>query len=147
MKGEKSLLVCLGALWGLVEATLGWGLHFMHVAGKGKILFLIGLVIMIYGIRRTGKPYAAITIAGVAALIKLSNLVFPAHYLFRSVFNPFMYILMEGAIVTVASAVLFKLFDKQKSLFVPTVQPAIKVNWVWSASLVVLAVVANMIRL
>lgn len=147
MKGEKSLLVCLGALWGLVEATLGWGLHFMHVAGKGKILFLIGLVIMIYGIRRTAKPYAAITIAGVAALIKLSNLVFPAHYLFRSVFNPFMYILLEGAIVTVASAVLFKLFDKQKSLFVPAVQPAIKVNWVWSASLVVLAVVANLIRL
>lgn len=147
MKGEKSLLVCLGALWGLVEVTVGWGLHFWHVVGKGEILFLIGLFFMIYGIRRTGKSYAAIMIAGVAALIKLSNLVFPAHYLLRSVLNPFVYILLEGAIVTVVSAVLFKLFEKQKSLFIPADQPAIKVNWACSASFVVLAILANLVRL
>lgn len=147
MRGEKSLLVCLGALWGLVEATLGWGLHFLHIPGKGKILFMIGLLFMIYGIRRTAKPYAAVVIASVAAFIKLSNLLLPAHYLLRSVLHPFMYILLEGSLVTVAAVIIFKVFDKQKELLVVSDHAPIRMNWAWSVSMVVLAVVANLIQL
>lgn len=100
------LILLLGGIWGLLEATVGWLMHLMHLKGTFFILFPIGLWLMLKGVRQTGRPVIAFYIACIAAMIKLSNLLFnvavPPYY----VFNPAISIVLEGSVTFIILGVM-----------------------------------------
>ncbi len=104
------ITLALGALWGFVETTLGFGLHllrqFTFLPGlTAYVLFPIGFFIMLAAVRQSGSAWAALGVAGVAALIKLTSGFLPqVRWIF--VINPTISILAEGAVVA-AGAALF----------------------------------------
>lgn len=92
-------IVFWGACWGVLEATLGWFLHLVHFKGEVLLLYPFGLLCMMMAFKQTGQVSATVKVAGVAALIKLSNLlVAPAVPVFH-VTNPAVAILLEGCAV------------------------------------------------
>lgn len=142
-KTSKSLILGLGAIWGIIEASIGWLLHLLHMPGKGYILFSIGLCIMLYGVYSTQKKSASVYIAAIAALIKLSNLglpgIFPAYF----VINPAVSILLEGLLVYAFSSIILKNKDLFKSRWLQygfiSISIALVVNiiyagWQWGMS-------------
>lgn len=95
-----AIIVSCGALWGLVEATLGLVLHQGLATITGLILFPIGFFWMTLGQKASGWRGAPITIAAIAALVKLVDLLVPGTPWIK-VINPAVAILMEGALVLV----------------------------------------------
>lgn len=96
-----------GAVWGLLEATVGFGLHLLprilpvpNVAGA--VMFPLALLCMVAAVRSTGRPTAAMGTAIVAAAIKVASLALPV-VSFAFVRSPVLAILAEGAIVTAAA--------------------------------------------
>ncbi len=87
-----------GALWGILEATLGYLLHFTTLPVAGAIMFPIGFAIMRQARLKTESKIAPIQIAAVASCIKLVNLLFVPIWI--NAFNPAMAILIEGAFAT-----------------------------------------------
>lgn len=104
------VIVLYGALWGAVEASLGYGLHLLRrvvpVPGlTGFILFPVGLLIMLAAFRASGSRLAPLGVAMVAAATKLASVVLPGVTpLF--VVNPSLAILAEGAVVTAGVALM-----------------------------------------
>lgn len=105
-----TVFVLYGALWGAVEASLGYGLHLLRrvlpVPGlTGFILFPVGLLIMLAAFRASRSSWAPLGVAVVAAATKLASVVLPGVTpLF--VVNPSLAILAEGAVVTAGVAVM-----------------------------------------
>lgn len=95
-----AIIVSCGALWGLVEATLGFVLHQGLATITGLILFPIGFFWMRLGQRSSGWQGAPMAIAAIAALVKLVDLLVPGTPWIK-VINPAVAILMEGALVLV----------------------------------------------
>ena len=98
MKTWKNILFW-GAAWGILEVTLGWGLHLIHFKGEAMVLYPFGLACMLTAVRQCGgEASTTLKVAGVAALIKLVNLFtwpgVPAYY----VVNPAIAIFLEGAV-------------------------------------------------
>lgn len=125
---NSSLPVALGALWGLSEATLGWGMHLLHLPYKSLLLFPIGLFFMLYGVQATGRALTAIRIALVAALVKLSNLLMPGAFPAYYVINPAMAICLEGLAVYAFSYFAFGHRPEKKGGLLPLWVPA--VGWI-----------------
>lgn len=99
-----------GSLWGLAEATLGFGLHLLpRITGvpplAGLVLFPVGVCFMLAGVTRTGRPATAFWIALVAASIKASSVVLaPVSWVF--VQNPVVSILLEGGVIWLLAGVV-----------------------------------------
>lgn len=107
-------IIFWGSVWGIIEATLGWFLHFIHLPGKGIILASLGIICMMNGVMDIKKSGVALRIACIAALIKLTNMLFPVPVLFAyHVINPTISILLEGLLVA-AFCQMF-LFGKKKN--------------------------------
>ena len=104
------VIVLYGALWGAVEAFLGYGLHLLRrvvpVPGlTGFMLFPVGLLIMLAAFRASESRWAPLGIAAIAAATKLASVVLPGVTpLF--VVNPSLAILAEGAVVTAGVALM-----------------------------------------
>jgi hypothetical protein len=74
--GGKALLAVLffGSIWGLLEATLGFGVKLLGpVFLSGEILFPLGAAVCYLGWRRYEKPWFPVGVGLVAACIKLSD--------------------------------------------------------------------------
>jgi len=94
---QKSIvsIAVFGTLWGFVEATLGNALHLVNLPFSGSILASIALIIIL--IARIYNPTRGSTflMALIAAFIKALS--------FATVkLNPFIAIVMEGALIEVA---------------------------------------------
>jgi hypothetical protein len=103
------LLISLfwGSLWGIVEATLGYGAHvFIRIPGAvGFILFPIGFYFMMRAFKSSGKMWAIISTAAVASTIKLLDLFLPGLNPIYTI-NPAVSILMEALVVWVGVKLL-----------------------------------------
>ncbi|MGV3614683.1 MAG: hypothetical protein ACO1SV_05030 [Fimbriimonas sp.] len=64
-------IATLGALWGVIEMTLGAAMHAAHVPFLGTWLTAIGICIALVGAHITKKPGTVLGIAVIAALLKL----------------------------------------------------------------------------
>lgn len=101
MKALKNILFW-GAAWGILEATLGWGLHLIHFKGEALILYPFGLACMLAAIRQIGGgAETALKVAGVAALVKLVNLITWPNVPLYYVINPAIAIFLEGLVTFV----------------------------------------------
>lgn len=98
MKKWREILF-FGALWGLLEATLGYVLHVSAAPVAGFLMFPVGFAMMWQAKQRTNSVYAPFQVASVAAGIKLINLFFVP--LWITAVNPAAAILLEGIFVAV----------------------------------------------
>lgn len=106
MKSKTQFLLTVlfwGSIWGIIEATLGWVLHATHLHhGTSNILFAFGIFCMLSATARTGKGSVAVMLtAVVAAMIKMCDFFLPGGAV--GVLHPALYILLEGAMITVVS--------------------------------------------
>jgi len=97
MKKWQAILF-YGAIWGILEATFGYLLHFTTLPVAGAIMFPIGFAIMRQARIKTESKMAPLQIATIASCIKLVNLLFVPVWI--NAFNPAMAILLEGAFAT-----------------------------------------------
>lgn len=98
MKKWREILF-FGALWGFLEATLGYVLHVSAAPVAGFLMFPVGFAMMWQAKQRTDSAYAPFQVAVVAAGIKLINLFFVP--LWITAVNPAAAILLEGVFVAV----------------------------------------------
>lgn len=92
-----SIVLVAGSTWGILEATLGWLLHQIHLPIAGAVMFPIGLSIMVTAHQMTPKKGVVLAIGMVAALIKMINLLLPGALL--KTVNPAMSIIIEACII------------------------------------------------
>jgi hypothetical protein len=107
-------ILVFGSVWGLVEATLGGALHFLHVPlfVKGAIPAGIGMSIMAAFVVMYRQPKLAFCIAVIAALFKpLSAVIYGQPIFAPFVVNPASAILLEGLAFSLVVSLLFKGFE------------------------------------
>lgn len=101
MRRSAVIVLFWGSLWGLMEATLGYLLHFAAVAIPGLpgfLMFPFAFALMHRAVKEAGVPSAAFYASIVAASVKLTDFLVPGHDPIR-VSNPALAILMEGLAV------------------------------------------------
>lgn len=102
-----SIILFWGALWGVVEATIGYILHALPFSiPTGSILFPIGYYFMHKSYKETKDLKSILYTSAIAAFIKLINLFVPSAQIIR-IFTPSACILFEGLSVTI----LYKLSE------------------------------------
>lgn len=102
MEKKTNLILTMlfwGALWGIVEATLGWVFHAVHFRGGSLILYSFGIFCMLSAASQSERTSAIFGTAIVASLIKLLDLLMPNT--FQGAVHPALYILMEGALIAI----------------------------------------------
>ena len=94
-----------GAVWGSVEATLGFVLHFVPVPGlAGALMFPVGFFCLQRAQSRAGVAAMAL-VPVVAAALKLLDLFLPGQVPV-SVLHPALSILLQGVMLTVLAAAI-----------------------------------------
>ena len=102
-----SIILFWGALWGVVEATIGYIIHALPFKmPTGSILFPIGYYFMQKSYKETKDLKSIFFTSAIAASIKLINLFIPTAQIVR-VLTPSACILLEG----LAVVSIFKLFE------------------------------------
>ena len=102
MNNKKTILTILflGGLWGIIEATFGYLIHFLPNGFPGMIMFPIAFYFIYTSYKQTGKQSAIFYTAIVAGLIKLSDLFIPLQSAVSTI-NPAVSIILESLIVFV----------------------------------------------
>ncbi len=111
MKINKNILlnvVLFGAIWGILEASFGYALHFLPSLLAGCIMFPIGATLMFWAYRNTQSRGTMIAVAFLAAGIKAINLLMPGKPAIYT-YNPMISMILQSVLVTVAVA----LFEKK----------------------------------
>ena len=100
MKNKSAILMILlmGALWGIAEATIGYALHFLPHGMSGMFMFPIGMYFMYNAYKKSNKTQAILWVSIIAASIKLIDLCLPTRSP-MSVINPAISILLESLVV------------------------------------------------
>ncbi|TVP94650.1 MAG: hypothetical protein EA374_06370 [Acholeplasmatales bacterium] len=93
-------VVFIGGLWGILEATLGYGLQFLPAWFSGSVMFPIGAAILMMAYRRHGSSRMLVYIGLVAATIKAVNLFMPGLPPVRT-YNPMIAIMLQTSLVAV----------------------------------------------
>lgn len=114
---ELVLIGIFGALWAVVETTLGSVLHMAHVPFKGVILGSIGLVVLVIGRLYIPKQGATVAMGSVTAVLKLFSLG-------QFLYNPMIAILMEALL---AELVLTLAGQPSRKSFV--IAGALAISW------------------
>lgn len=91
-------IVFFGSLWGIVEATLGYVLHFLPGFLAGSIMFPFVMVILYKVYKSTGRKSAILYVAIVAMMIKATNLFLPFMIPAKTI-NPMVSMLLESMLV------------------------------------------------
>lgn len=108
-KTNISVVLFWGALWGILEATLGWVFHLIPVPGlSGTLMFPMAFVLMWAAYQKTGKANTVFFVALVAAAFKLCDFAFAFGHPVK-IINPAVSIVLEGLFVWVA----FRLSEKK----------------------------------
>lgn len=91
-------IIFYGSLWGLLEATLGYTLHWIPTLIAGTIMFPIASVILLRAYNKTNSKAAILYIGLVAATIKSVDLFLPSYTVFKTI-NPMVSIVLESLLV------------------------------------------------
>ena len=98
VKFTASTVLFFGALWGLLEATLGYALQFLPAIVSGAVMMPIGAVILIKAFRHTDSIKAVSAVALIAITIKAVNFFLPGLAPIRT-YNPMIAMAMQSALV------------------------------------------------
>ncbi len=102
MKLSKTQLIVAmifyGALWGIVEASVGYLLHFLPSLIAGTILFPFAALILSKAYQKCGSNWALLGVGFIAAAIKSFDFLLPVMNVFK-VINPMISIVLEALMV------------------------------------------------
>jgi drug/metabolite transporter (DMT)-like permease len=112
-------MILFGAIWGLLEATVGYLLHWLPSMVTGFVMFPIGAALMMWGFRSTDERKAILVAGLVAAAIKVVNfaLPLPGNDIMR-VLNPMISIILQSIIVFGFSFLFERKTTPMKATFV-----------------------------
>ena len=106
-----SIILIWGAIWGIIEATIGNALHLLPFrVPTGSVLFPIGYFCMQKSFNETKDIKSMFFTSGIAAAIKFVNLFSPITPVIK-VINPAACVLLEG----LAVAVVFSIYKYKDS--------------------------------
>lgn len=91
-------IVFFGSIWGLLEATLGFTLHFLPGFISGSVMFPIVLFILYRAYKALGSKRAIMYVALIAIAIKSVNLLVPFLYPAKTI-NPMVAMFLEAGLV------------------------------------------------
>lgn len=91
-------IVFFGSVWGLLEATLGFALHFLPGFISGSVMFPIVLFILYRAYKALGSKRAILYVALIAMSIKSVNLLIPYMYAAKTI-NPMIAMFLEAGLV------------------------------------------------
>jgi hypothetical protein len=91
-------IVFFGSIWGILEATLGYVLHFVPGYISGSVMFPIVLFILYRAYKALGSKWAIFYVAFVAMAIKSVNLLLPYLYPAKTI-NPMVAMFLEASLV------------------------------------------------
>lgn len=91
-------VIFFGSIWGILEATLGYALHFLPVLISGSIMFPIAATIMLMTYHQTKSRNAMIYVAMIAASIKAVNFFMPGLLPIKT-YNPMISIMLQSVVV------------------------------------------------
>lgn len=98
MKKQLSTIVFFGAMWGLLEATLGYALHFLPVLISGSIMFPLAAMILMMADKKLEQPWLLMMIGFVAASIKSINFFMPGLLPIKT-YNPMIAIMIQSLVM------------------------------------------------
>lgn len=119
-----SKIVFFGALWGLIEATLGYALHLLPALIAGSIMFPIVMFILYHAYKSLSSRKAIFFVGLVAILIKGTNLFLPFLFPAKTI-NP----MIAMAIQTLLVFAVIPLFDSKKLSVKVTSIVLVSVTW------------------
>jgi len=110
MKNNKTMnnvwkIIFFGAIWGIVEGTLGYVLHFVPPTFAGFIMFPIATLILVSAYKSIGSQKALVYIGLIAALIKSVNFLLPSLMMFKTI-NPMISIILQSLVVAIAYPII-----------------------------------------
>lgn len=111
-KQQLSFILFFGALWGLLEATLGYLLQFLPPLVSGSIMFPIGATILIIVYKNTNHKMSVIYVGLIAATIKSINFFMPGLMPIKT-YNPMIAIMLQS----IAMTLMIPFFDQKKLPF------------------------------
>jgi len=88
-------IILFGAIWGLLEASLGYALQFLPPLFSGSIMFPIAGIIMYWAYRNTDSKASIVYVALIAASIKAINFVMPGLPPIKT-YNPMIAIMLQS---------------------------------------------------
>lgn len=103
MKTNKSVwtyILFFGAIWGILEATLGYVLQFLPPLVSGSVMFPIAAMLMILSYQNTKSKSAMIYVAAIAATIKAVNFFLPGLPPIKT-YNPMIAIMLQSLVMVV----------------------------------------------
>ncbi len=103
MKTNKSVWVYIlffGAVWGILEATLGYVLQFLPPLVSGSVMFPIAAMLMIVTYQNTKSKSAMIYVAAIAATIKAVNFFLPGLPPIKT-YNPMIAIMLQSIVMVI----------------------------------------------
>lgn len=101
-----------GAMWGLLEATVGHLLHFIPATIAGSIMFPIASLVLYKTYQKTSSTRALFYVALIAAAIKSVDFLLPALSIYKTI-NPMISIVLEGLMVV---AVIGMITSQQQTM-------------------------------
>lgn len=109
MKKHIPTIIFYGAIWGIIEATLGYLLHALPVSIyiSGTALFPIVSYILYKVYKQTNSKSALLATGAIAAAIKAVDFFMPFGSPFK-IINPMIAIIMEALMVVVVITVINK---------------------------------------
>ncbi len=127
MKKSLNIILFWGAIWGITEATLGYVLHLFSIplpGLPGLLMFPVAFVFMHRVYDSTQDAMSVVQIACVAAMIKLTDLLFGG-LLTIYIINPALSLIIEA----LAVAIVFSLIERhqRKINFVDI----FAMGWIW----------------
>lgn len=111
-------IIFFGSIWGILEATLGYVLHFVPLFISGTIMFPIASYVLYKGYQKTQSRFSLFYMAVVASTIKAVDLLLPQFSYFKTI-NPMISILLEGLVVVLIANLLISKKPVNKYLALP----------------------------
>lgn len=95
-----SIVVFYGALWGIVEASVGYVLHFLPALIAGTIMFPFASLILYRTYKASQNQWSLLGAGMIAIIIKSVNFFMPFNNVFK-IINPMISILLESLVLMV----------------------------------------------
>ncbi|MCF7932525.1 MAG: hypothetical protein K9K93_05075 [Acholeplasmataceae bacterium] len=115
MKPKQMIMTILffGALWGIIEATLGYVLQFLPPYVSGAVMFPIAAMIMFAAFNQTKSASSLVLIGLVAASFKSVNFLMPGLLAVKT-YNPMIAIVLQAMVVALVVGVMDKVSRPEK---------------------------------
>ncbi len=98
MRKQLATLLFFGSIWGLLEATLGYALHFLPILISGSIMFPLAAFILMMAEKKLKSPWSLMWIGLIATSIKSINFLMPGLLPIKT-YNPMIAIMIQSLVM------------------------------------------------